>query len=121
MKWKLYYSDGSTYKGENAEQAYRAKGRTEKGQLVVLVKQEADNERGYSIRHGSDFFVWEDDPVERWGGKDREGLMDYFLHKEGYQKVMPGREIHDGLFQLILRDANRDGCLCDQPCEKHQK
>lgn len=109
MKWRIYYGDGTTYDGETQEDAFNAPTKN-----VQLTKQEADNERGHSIRHGSDFHCWEG---FRWGGKDREGLVDYIIHHQGPQKILLGREIHDETYQKICRQAVKDGCFCETKCE----
>ncbi len=121
MKWRIYYGDGTTLDGETSEEAYAA---TPVG--AVLLKQEADNWRGYSLRHGFVFLCWERITLSagtvldesRWGGKDDLfGLMDYYTCHTGPQKVLIGREIHDDTYQAISKGAALDGCLCDVPCD----
>lgn len=121
MKWKIYYGDGTTYSGESEEEALQAPTLN-----VQLIKQEADNPRGYSLRHGCAFFCWERVMLSdgtildqgRWGGKhDTFGLMDYWGFHKGPQKVLVGREIHDDTYQEISRRVTEDGCLCAEPCD----
>lgn len=121
MKWRIYYGDGTTLNGETADEAYAAP-----SVGAVIMKQEADNWRGYSIRHGFVFLCWEEitlsdgtyTGIYRWGGKDDLfGLMDYYTRHQGPQKVLIGREIHDDTYQEISRLAALDGCLCDVPCD----
>lgn len=121
MKWRIYYSDGSLLNGESSEDAYAAP-----TMGALLLKQAADNWRGYSLRHGFVFLCWEhitlsDGTVleeSRWGGKDDLfGLTDYYARHIGPQKVLIGREIHDDTYHEISRIAAKDGCLCDIPCD----
>ena len=121
MKWRLYYGDGSTYSGETDEDAYNAPCIS-----AILLKQEADNPKGYTIRHGCTFFVWErimlsDGTVlkeGRWGGKnDIFGLSHYFHTHKGPQKVLIGIEIHDATYHEIHIKAVSEGCLCVGNCD----
>ena len=105
VRWRIYYGDGSVYDGASDEDAYHAPVLN-----VQILKQEADNERGFTLRHGCSFFCWEDKPVPRWSGKsDVFGLQDYYSYKEGPQKVLIGREIYDETYQEICRQAVADG------------
>lgn len=124
MKWRLYYGDGSTYSGESDEDAYNAPTIS-----AVILKQECDNPRGYSLRHGCVFFCWERIQLSdgtilaegRWGGKnDLFGLSHYYHTHQGPQKVLVGIEIHDQTYHDMSKMADNDGCLCNQPC-KHLK
>ena len=105
MRFRIYYGDGSTYDGETQADAFAAPVLD-----VQIVKQEADNERGFTLRHGSNFYCWEDRPVARWSGKgDVFGLQDYYGYQTGPQKVLIGREIYDDTYQEICRRAVADG------------
>ncbi len=115
MRWSLYYGDGSRYDGETSEHAFSAPSLN-----IQILKQEADNERGFSQRHGCNFFCWEkiarsdggevQGDLFRWGGKnDIFGLQDYYGYHEGPQKVLIGREIHDDSFHEISRQVVADG------------
>lgn len=121
MRWRIYYSNGITVDGETSADAFAAP-----SVGAVLLKQSAENWRGYSLRHGFVFLCWEkimlsDGTVleeSRWGGKDDIfGLMDYYTNHSGPQKVLIGREIHDATYQEISKIAALDGCLCVTPCE----
>ena len=105
MRFRIYYGDGSIYDGASQEDAFAALNLN-----VQLVKQEADNERGYTLRHGCNFYCWEDLPVPRWSGKgDVFGLMDYYGYQKGPQKVLIGREIYDDTYKEICRKAVEEG------------
>lgn len=121
MKWRIYYSDGTILNGETSKEAFAAP-----TMGALLLKQEADNWRGYSLRHGFIFLCWERITLSdgsfngewRWGGKDDLiGLTDYYSYHKGAQKVLVGREIHDDTYQEISKKAALDGCLCTTPCE----
>lgn len=102
LRFCLYYGDGSTYEGETEADAFAAPVIN-----IQIVKQEADNERGFSLRHGCNFFCWEG---FRWSGKsDIFGLMDYYSYHKGPQKVLIGREIYDKTYQEICSRAVADG------------
>lgn len=125
MKWAIYYDSGIVRRGESTDDAFAVPVRG-----VQLIKQEApSNPNGFSLRHGCNFFCWEQIRLSdgtytdqwRWGGKgDVFGLMDYYAEQKGPQKVLIGREIHDQTFQDIHKQAIADGCLCDGPC-KHRR
>lgn len=120
MRWRLYYGDGSTFEGSGDEDAFAAPCIS-----AIILKQEADNPRGYTLRHSCTFFVWERIMLSdgtilkegRWGGKhDIFGLMHYFSTHQGPQKVLVGIEIHDDTYHTISKKSSSDGCLCLEPC-----
>lgn len=117
MRWSLYYGDGSRYDGETSEHAFFAPALN-----MQVVKQEADNERGFTQRRGSAFYCWErvvrsdGGPCDlwRWSGKaDLFGLMDYYGYHEGPQKVLIGREIPDEIYHETSRIVVADGSFDD--------
>ncbi len=117
FRWSLYYGNGSRYDGKTSAHAFAVPVLN-----IQILKQEADNERGYSLRHGCNFFCWErvvrsdGGPCSlwRWGGKgDIFGLMDYYSYHEGAQKVLIGREIHDDIYHDISRRAAAEGSFDD--------
>ncbi len=117
LRWSLYYGDGSRFDGNCSLHAMRAP-----TWGVQILKQEADNERGFSQRHGCNFFVWEriirsGDGVAvgwRWGGKgDQFGLSHYYETHKGAQKVILGVEIHDDTYHEISRRVVADGSFDD--------
>lgn len=113
MKFTVYYADRSTYSGEGEEDAMEAP--TKAAQITKLEVPEIL--RGFSLRHGSDFHCWQDG---RWGGKDRDGMIDYILHHKGPMKILMGREIHDQLYQDICKQAVADGCFCEGECSHYE-
>lgn len=124
MKWRLYYGTGEIVSGETKEEAFAVPTVS-----ALILKQEADNWRGYSIRQGCVAFCWENItlsdgtvlPEERWGGKsDWSGVDDYIGFRVGAQKIIRGREVHDDTFEKIMAIASRDGCLCTEPCKHVQ-
>lgn len=117
MRWRLYYGDGSTYDGHTEEEAFDAPVLPALFGVQVK-KEEANNERGFTIRHGCTFYCWVRDPVERWGGHDDlVGLVQYLLSHEGPQKILIGREIYDETYQEICRRAVDDGTFDDHDKE----
>lgn len=113
MRWRLYYGDGSVFDGSCEEDAWKAPVLpTHYG--IQIYKEEADNERGYSLRHGCTFYCWQNVPVQRWGGHDDLfGLSQYLLSHQGPQKILLGREIYDGTYKEICRRAVNDGSFDD--------
>ncbi len=110
LKWRLYYSDGSTYDGNCEAHAMRAP-RAD----VQMYKEQADHlHSGYSLRHGCAFVCW---MGNRWSCRnDATGWTDYLIHKDGPQKILIGREVYDDLYQAVGRQADLDGCFCEGPC-----
>lgn len=108
MKWRIYYGDsgGMVYDGDCAAHAYRAPNLN-----VQVYKEEClTQESRYTVRHGCNFFCWEDEPFARWSGKDDLfGLFDYFHYHKGPMKIIAGREIYDGTYQRIQKQVRADG------------
>ena len=108
MRWRIYYGDpgGMVYDGDCAAHAYRAPNLN-----VQVCKEENHNQEcGYTVRHGCNFYCWEDDPVGRWAGHDDMfGLFDYFGYHKGPQKVIMGREVYDEIYQRVIKSVHRDG------------
>lgn len=120
MKWRLYYGNGDVYEGEGDADAFAAPCIS-----AIILKQECDNPRGYSLRHGCAFFCWERIELSdgtileegRWGGKnDMIGLSHYWHTHLGPQKVLVGIEIHDETYHEISKIADNDGCFCTERC-----
>lgn len=120
MRWRLYYGNSDVVEGEGDEDAFFVPTMS-----VQVMKQEADNPRGYSLRHGCKWFCWERIVLPggilteegRWGGKhDDVGLTYYYATHVGPQKVLVGIEIHDDTYHAISKKADNDGCLCLVAC-----
>ncbi len=113
MRWRIYYGDCSVYDGESEADAFAAP--VNPSHLgVQILKQQADNERGFTLRHGCTFYCWERLPVPRWGGHDDVfGLAQYLLSHDGPQKILIGRELYDDIYKEICRRAVADGSFDD--------
>ena len=120
MRWRIYYGDGSTYEGDSDKDAFAAPCIS-----AIILKQETDNDRGYTRRNNPKYLVWERIGLSdgtileegRWGAKDDDiGLYNYFFTHVGPQKVLIGVEIHDDTFVDISRKVDSDGCLCLELC-----
>lgn len=110
------------YDGDCAHHAYRAPNLN-----VQIYKEECSAEidpRGYTIRHGCNFFCWEDEPVGRWSGKgDLFGLFDYFNYHKGPMKIISGREIYGDIYQRVQKQVKADGNFDQmnfQPGKRHR-
>jgi len=109
MRWQIYYGDGSVCEGETEIDAMNVP--TKSAQITKM--EVPYNPRGFSLKHGSDFHCW---IVGHWSGRDRDGMIDYILHRQGAQKIIMGRAIYDETYQSICRQAVKDGCFCDGDC-----
>ena len=121
MKFRLYYGDETVHEGETDEEAFWVP-----SMGIQIVKQEADNLRGWWDRCGCKYFVWEritrSGGIQlkegRWAGKDDDlGFAHYLFTHKGPQKILVGIEIDNDLFAHIKDVAATDGCFCDVPCQ----
>lgn len=87
-KWRVYYSDGSTFNGPGKPPFW--------GTQVILERNEEGN---LITRCGGDFYVFENDV---WVEVDYNGLLD-FLSRTGL--VMIGTTIPNKKFDDILKKA----------------
>jgi len=110
LKFAVYYEDGSIYFGETEEDAMNAP--TKSAQITKM--EVPDAERGFSLKHGSDFHCWYE---FHWSGRDRDGMIDYILHCEGPQKIIMGRAIYDKTYKAICKKVLQDGCFCEGSCD----
>jgi len=114
MRWRIYYEDGSVVEGETEADAMAVP--TKSAQITKM--EVSDNPRGFSLKHGSDFHCWEN---FHWSGRDRDGMIDYILHREGPQKILMGRAIYDKTYKTICKKALQDGCFCEGDCDHVQE
>jgi hypothetical protein len=76
MKWKLWYSDGSTFTHEDGSwEDAPSRG------IVVLVYD--DGETGREVEHGKDYYLWWEGRGTTPWGVDKAGLWDW-LHEIGH-------------------------------------
>ena len=78
MKWKIYYSDGSTISSQDATawSIIRRNG-------VQVITEESPEHKWVTIS-GSDYYIWDERyEVARGLGVDQFGLYDYLL-KSGH-------------------------------------
>lgn len=109
MRWRIYYEDGSVLEGETEADAMAAP--TKSAQMTT--SEVPDSPRGRVSTHGADFHVW---LGSFWSGRDRDGMIDYILHREGPQKILMGRAIYDKTYKAIRRKALWDNCFCKEDC-----
>ena len=96
--FRIYYGDGTTYEGDPFEAP---------GSNVQVVIVAWDGPRGWRKVQGKDFYLWMG--YLGWRGSDMSGVIDYFHHYKGPQKVLLGRTIHDEVYQAISRRASAEG------------
>jgi len=125
VKFKLYFGNDTEYEGEGDAAAFAVPADASTNG-VQKCKQECDNDRGYTVRGGNKWLVWERITRSgglqlkegRWGGKsDDVGLIHYLFTHQGPQKILVGIEIDDELYAHIGRKVISDGCFCDVPCK----
>lgn len=104
MKWKIYYTDGSTIDSDQTspeciDMPYR------RGVQVVA---QTDKRVGWATQSGDDFYVWDDRGTgHRWWGVDKFGLHDYFL-QAGWKCVLFGISTENDTFFELLDKARND-------------
>lgn len=102
-KWKIYYSDGSTFTSEegSAEEA---------PSFGIICIVQPDPERGRNIMHGWDWYYYNDTEgtAPMWWGCDLHGLLDRLLHRLSVRAVLQGRTVSNDVWQAITSKANQD-------------
>lgn len=96
-RWKVYYSDGSTYSDLDGgpEQAPKT------GVAILLQENPVV---GHKIEYGLDFYCfW----GTHWRASDNFGLWDY-LSQPGYKVVLFGRWVNNDEFKSLVDKANND-------------
>ena len=119
MKFAIYYADGRVHTGDtrNIEDIQSAPSWD-----AIVVKHQAENEQGWSLRHGCNFYGWIKLKQNNgewtsgeyyWSGLgDLFGLANYLRATEcEMQKILIGREIHDDTFAAIIDRAKTDGII----------
>lgn len=97
MNWRVYFGDGSTVADVDPW--------TVPGLDVQAIVQ-ADEDVGRYVLHGHDFYWWE--PEEgQWFGGDHFGLWDY-LARPGPRKVVFARSLSNVAYKAILSRALSD-------------
>lgn len=97
LRWRIHYDDGSTFSNEDGDPEY-APGRG------VLVIAQAQHDVGREILARKDFYYWE---RGRWWGADLYGVYDY-LARNGWRKVIAGRNVEHGTFSETYERARLD-------------
>ena len=93
MKWRIYYSDGSTYNGDPFEAPQ------------VDVQAIAQGEP-FIVMQGRDAYFWKDD---RWNPCDVPGMWDYLMMHRGPKAVLFGRNVRDDLYWAAVGRATKEG------------
>ena len=102
IKWRIYYSDGSTYSDEDGTPA-DAPG----SGVICAACYDEDNRRKLAV--SADYYVYEAgmSPGGRWLGVDLFGLWDY-LARPGWKTVKFGRMVGDSQFRQVMLAATND-------------
>ena len=107
MKYRIYYSDGSTYSDQDgAPEDAPAR------DVQVIVME--DKYHGWFTQALHDYYVWDDRGQGlRWWGVDLFGLYDYMI-EPGYKRVLFGRTIERREFDEIMKLAHNDDYFPDK-------
>lgn len=99
MKWRIYYTDGSTFSDEDGTPS-QAPGQ---GALVITM---ANLATGRDILHLADYYVHKGG---RWYGVDLFGLLDHVLNLfDEIDGVIAGRTVSDQAFRAAYEHAKHD-------------
>ncbi len=100
MKWKVWYSDGSTFSSDDG-QVSEAPG------IGCQVIVQDHYHVGAEIESGGDFFVWDNKGTgDRWWAVDLTGLILYFM-KPGWQRVLVGEKLPEPIYSKIVKEAHQ--------------
>ena len=100
MRWKVYYSDGTTY----CDMDGPIEDAPKRG--VIIVASECDL-MGRKYDRSTDYYCWFD---YGWRGVDIFGMYDY-LTQPGYKVVLFGRTVEDSVWRELWDIATRDDYL----------
>ncbi len=100
MKWRIYYGDGSTFSDRD--------GPPERAPVVDVqcVVHEANNARGFVVRHNKDAWIW---MADHWRPVDWPGLYDHLYFAPNPKTIIFGRTVRDDDFWHIVGRATREG------------
>ena len=111
MRWKVWYTDGSTFSVEDGS-VFDAPGIG----CQAIVQDHYD--AGAEIVTGGDFFVWDDRGTgQRWWAVDIIGLTLYFMKAQA-QRVLVGEMRPEPVYSKIVKEAresfDKNGWLPDE-------
>lgn len=97
--WKIFYDDGSAYRGDNPELAPG---------VGVLAIVQPDDHVGRTVLCRWDWYVYHV-PSGRWWGCDLFGLLDNLTNKpQEFRAVKAGRTVTRAKFEKTLARAKSD-------------
>lgn len=97
-RWKIYYSDGSTYSSTDGSIKDSPGGGV---QVITTI----DDAVGKILLARQDFYWW---TGEEWLGGDVFGLALYILHHVGWQKILLGELMSYSKYKAIYNIAYED-------------
>ena len=102
MKWRVYYSDETTFDNAQGE----PKDVPGLGVIVIVLKHK-DRTVGSYIQHQADYYIWINN---RWLACDLFRLWQYwFVQKYNHPKAsLAGETVDNELYLRILRKAKTD-------------
>ena len=105
MRWRIYYTDGSTYSDRDGSPFDAPT-----DGVQIIAQEDPGPARGFQVDfknlHGKDFFVWD----ESWACVDIVGLIQYIRRRVGTQKILLGEMcFRNDEFQKHLDRASEEG------------
>ena len=102
MRWRVYYSDGSTICSEDATPSSLAR------RVGIQAIVQEDPEKGWIILCGYDYFVWDArGGPPKWFRSDEGGFFQY-ITQPGSKHILLGEWIDDLAYREVLNRANAD-------------
>ena len=111
LEWKIFYSDGSEFSNQDGDPSQAP------GDGVIAIAQR-DMEADPFIHQGSDFYLFDLDLFEGWGGVDQFGLAQY-LSEPGYKIIKMGRLIGTEKWKRLLAKVRSDPGLGEKTARRH--
>lgn len=108
VKWKIYYSDGSTFSSEDAT-PFSLERRVG---VQVIIQEHLD--KGWIALSGYDYFMWDDKGAgAKWWKGDEAGFFQY-ITQPGSKCILLGEWVDDVVYNKILERAQKDRMFCNK-------
>ena len=108
MRWKIYYSDGSTI-DSTQKGPFELDGSRERGHVQVIIQPTGDPRAPWITHSGDHYYVWDDiGDGEQWVGVDDSGLKVNYLCAAGPKCVLFGAITSNKRFAEIFAEAEKE-------------
>ncbi len=101
MKWRIYFSDGSTFDSSQGNPIDASK----HGVICIVYPHELI---GRIIMHGWDFYYYVPDSPEPWWGSDIHGVLDRAAYHGTLYALKYGRNVTNGRYAEVMGMADKD-------------